>query len=277
MVIPVPFWVTYKDVVNYAGDNWLRTGPVKIFSDGALGSRTCHMNHPFTGEHGNHGMAVTDLDEILSLVRLANSAGIAVATHAIGDRANQLVLDAYETTHGEGLTGQRNRIEHVQHLRPEDVTRMARLGVVASMQPTHCTSDISLVDSLLAGQDLASYAWRSMLNAGVPLAFGSDAPVEDPNPFLALYAAMTRSRADGTPAGGWQPEQRLTAAEAFTAHTLGSAYASGDEQRKGILAPGRLADFVAVDVDPFTDSPDAVRRTTVLTTVVGGEIRWQRD
>lgn len=115
---------------------------------------------------------------------------------------------------------------------------MARLGVVASMQPVHCTSDIDLVGSLLAGHDLASYAWRGMLNAGVALAFGSDAPVESPDPFAALYAAVTRTRQDGTPAGGWQPEQRLSMAEAITAHTLGAAYAAGEQDRKGVLAPG---------------------------------------
>lgn len=259
------------------GDDWLRTGPVKIYGDGALGSHTCHMNHPFVGDEGNQGIAVTDFEDIVVLVRKANSAGIAVATHAIGDRANQLVLDAYETTRREGLSAQRNRIEHVQHLRPGDVVRMAQLGIIASMQPTHCTSDIDLADALLAGRDLASYAWRSMLNAGVALAFGSDAPVESPNPFPSLYAAMTRCRADGTPLGGWQPEQRLSAAEALTAHTLGSAYAAGEERRKGVLTPGMLADFIAVDADPFTDSADVVRQTTVLTTIVGGEIRWQRQ
>jgi predicted amidohydrolase YtcJ len=153
--------------------------------------------------------------------------------------------------------------------------RMARLGVVASMQPVHCTSDMDLVDTLLAGRDLASYAWRGLLDAGVALAFGSDAPVEDPNPFPALYAAATRTRPDGTPIGGWQPEQRIGMAEAIRAHTTGAAYAAGEEAYKGILAPGMLADFVAVDTDPYREAPEAVLRTRVLTTVVGGDVRWQ--
>ncbi|WP_255420194.1 amidohydrolase family protein [Micromonospora sicca] len=140
----------------------------------------------------------------------------------------------------------------------------------------HCTSDIDLVDSLLAGHDLASYAWRGMLNAGVTLAFGSDAPVESPNPFAALYAAVTRARPDGTPAGGWQPEQRLTMAEAVSAHTLGAACAASEQNRKGILAPGKLADFIAVDTDPYRESPEAVLHTKVMTTVVGGEVRCQQ-
>ncbi|MEU9743546.1 amidohydrolase [Micromonospora chersina] len=256
------------------GDDWFRTGPVKIFSDGALGSHTCHMSRSFAGEQGNVGIAVTPYEDLVRLFARAAGAGIAVATHAIGDRANHLVIDAYAAV---GRTpGLRHRIEHAQHLRPADLARMADLGIVASMQPVHCTSDIDLVDSLLAGHDLASYAWRGMRDAGVLLAFGSDAPVESPDPFAALYAAVTRARPDGTPAGGWQPEQRLSMAEAVSAHTLGAARAAGEDDRKGVLAPGRLADFIAVDTDPYREAPDAVLRTRVLTTVVGGEIRWQR-
>jgi predicted amidohydrolase YtcJ len=257
------------------GDDWFRTGPVKLFGDGALGSHTCHMSEAFAGDDGNHGIAVTPYDELERLIRTACAARIAVATHAIGDQANHLVVDAYEAA--GSFPGLRHRIEHAQHLRRADITRMARLGIVASMQPVHCTSDIDLVQDLLAGQNLASYAWRTMLNAGVPLAFGSDAPVEHPNPFAALHAAVTRTRPDGTPAGGWQPEQRLTIGEALLAHTLGSAYAAGEEDRKGVLAPGRLADLIAVDTDPFTAKTDSIPHTKVLTTVVGGAVRWQRS
>lgn len=253
------------------GDDWFTNGPLKVFSDGALGSHTCHMSRPMTG--GDEGIAVVPYDDMVRLFRTAAQAGIAIATHAIGDQANHLVLDAYDEI---GPTpGLRHRIEHAQHLQPRDVERMARLGIVASMQPVHCTSDMDLVDSLLAGHDLASYAWRSMLDTGVALAFGSDAPVEDPNPFPALYAAVTRKRPDGTPIGGWQPEERITMAEAIRAHTAGAAYAAGEEDRKGILAPGMLADFIAIDTDPYQESPEAVLRTRVLTTVVGGEIQWQ--
>jgi predicted amidohydrolase YtcJ len=252
------------------GDDWFRTGPLKVFSDGALGSHTCHMSRPLAG--GDEGIAVIPYDEMLRVFRTAAQAGIAIATHAIGDLANHLVLDAYEEI---GRTpGLRHRIEHAQHLQGRDVVRMARLGVVASMQPVHCTSDMDLVDTLLAGHELASYAWRDMLDAGVALAFGSDAPVEDPNPFPALYAAVTRTRPDGTPPGGWQPEQRISMAEAIRAHTAGAAYAAGEEADKGSLAPGMLADFIAVDTDPYREPPEAVLRTRVLTTVVGGEVRW---
>ncbi|MGW3954898.1 amidohydrolase [Streptomyces sp. NPDC004752] len=254
------------------GDTWFRTGPVKLFSDGALGAHTCHMHEPFAGDAANVGIAVTPYEDLVELVRTANGAGIAVATHAIGDRANRLVVDAYEAAGRSGYL--RNRIEHAQHLRHEDIVRMAGLGIIASMQPVHCTSDMDLVDSLLAEQDLSSYAWRAMLDAGVPLAFGSDAPIEHPNPFAALHAAVTRTRPDGTPSGGWQPEQRLSVAEAITAHTLGPAHAAGEEQTKGVLALGRLADLIAVDTDPYVD---VLPTTRVLTTVVGGEVRWQRS
>ncbi|MEO3871083.1 amidohydrolase [Nonomuraea sp. B12E4] len=257
------------------GDDWFRTGPVKLFSDGALGSHTCHMIEGFAGDEDNHGIAVTPYDDLVKLIRTASAAGIAVATHAIGDRANRLVIDAYEEAGRPA--GLRHRIEHAQHLRRSDITRMARLGIVASMQPVHCTSDMDLVQALIGGHDLASYAWRTMLNAGVPLAFGSDAPVEHPNPFVALHAAVTRTRTDGHPPGGWQPEQRLGVGEALLAHTLGSAYAAGEEGRKGVLAPGRLADLIAVDTDPFTADIDSIPHTKVLTSVVGGEIRWQRS
>lgn len=259
------------------GDDWFRTGPVKLYSDGALGSHSCHMNEPFVGDDDNTGIAVTPYEDLVRLVRKANEAGIAVAAHAIGDRANQLVLDAYEAARRGPTSRLRNRVEHAQHMRPQDIGRMARLGVVASMQPTHCTSDIDLASSLLVGRNLASYAWRSMLDAGVALAFGSDAPVEDPNPFKGLFAAITRTRIDGTPSGGWQPEQRLSMGEALAAHTLGSAYAAHEETRKGRLSPGMLADFVAVDTDPYMEDASAVLRTKVLSTVVGGQIRWQRS
>ncbi len=258
------------------GDDWFGTGPVKLFGDGALGSRTCHMREPFRGDDGNTGIAVTPADELSRLAGSAVEAGIAVATHAIGDRAVETVLGVFESIAGSGAFGLRHRVEHAQHMAADDIERMARLGVIASMQPTHCTSDIDLVDDLLGDRDIVSYGWRSVLDAGAPLAFGSDCPVEDPNPFHGLYAAVTRMRADGTPTGGWQPQQRLTAAEAVTAYTLGSAYAAGQERRKGTLIPGRLADFVVVDTDPLTAAPTDIRGTKVLQTVVGGQTMWRR-
>jgi predicted amidohydrolase YtcJ len=263
------------------GDRWLRTGPVKIFTDGALGSHTCLMSEPYDGEPGNHGIAVTPAEEFERLVAKAAGAGIAVAAHAIGDAANAMVLRAYarwrETADAEpGVRRLRHRIEHTQHLRPQDVPLLARLGVIASMQPTHCTSDIPLTSRMLAGRDLASYAWRSLLDAGATVAFGSDAPVEAPDPLHAVHAAVTRQQADGTPPGGVDPHERLDLDAALRCHTVAGAYASYEEHLKGRLRPGMLADFIALPTDPYQVEPAALRDLAVALTVVGGVVRWQR-
>ncbi|WP_246104657.1 amidohydrolase [Rudaeicoccus suwonensis] len=263
------------------GDDWLRVGPVKLFSDGALGSHTCHMSHGFRGDESNHGMPVLSHEQVLAYARRATDAGIAVATHAIGDQAAHTVLGAYEQLRAETGTSMTLSIEHSQFLQPDDVHRMAQLGVTASMQPTHCTSDITLCEAMLPDSPLVAYGWRTLLDAGVAVAFGSDAPVEDPNPFFGLHAAVTRQRFDGTPAGGWQPHERVTINEAIAAHTAGSARLTGDFTRKGRLTAGRLADFIAIDTDItdpelIADEPLRIRTAQVLQTVVGGETRWSR-
>ncbi|HEX5598217.1 MAG TPA: amidohydrolase [Micromonosporaceae bacterium] len=262
------------------GDRWLRTGPVKIFTDGALGSHTCLMSEPYVGEPENHGIAVTPAEEFERLVNTAADAGIAVAAHAIGDAANRMVLHTYDRWRSRQVAaGQplrlRHRVEHAQHLAPADVAEFARLGVIASMQPTHCTSDIPLTTTLLAGRDLASYAWRSLIRSGAVVAFGSDAPVEDPNPFYGLHAALTRQQPNGQPPGGVQPHERLTLAQALHAFTVAPAYASYEEHLKGRLRPGMLADFIALPTDPFDLEPARLRDVEVAVTVVGGAIRWQ--
>ncbi|WP_265442754.1 amidohydrolase [Flexivirga meconopsidis] len=260
------------------GDDWMRVGPVKLFSDGALGSRTSHMGKDFHGDPGNRGIAVMTTDQLYDAARTAVDAGIAVATHAIGDQANHLVLDVYERLRAETGTRLPLSIEHTQFLQPPDVERLVRLGVTASMQPTHCTSDIDLVNALLPDHELVAYGWRTLLDAGAMLAFGSDAPVEEANPFFGLHAAVTRQRPDGSPTGGWQPDERIRVDEAIAAYTSGSARLAGDFDRKGRLTPGRLADFIAVDTDITGDAvaaePGRIRDTGVLQTVVGGEVRW---
>lgn len=258
------------------GDDLLSCGPVKIFSDGALGSHTAHMSEDFAGEPGNRGIEIVPGDVLRETVRRATAAGIAVATHAIGDRANHLILNVYAELSAEtAARGLRHRVEHAQHLLPGDVARFAELGVVASLQPTHCTSDIPLSTSLLAGRTLANYAWRSLLNTGAIVAFGSDAPVEDPNPFFGVHAAVTRQTPDGHPAGGWEPEERLSVTEALRAYTEAPARAAGREDRLGRIAPGQLADLIAVDVDPVTIDPAKLRGVRVLQTIVGGVSRYE--
>ncbi|OMH23585.1 hypothetical protein BKD30_11760 [Tersicoccus phoenicis] len=262
------------------GDPWIRIGPVKIFSDGALGSHTCLMTHPFADSTGgtsngdDHGVEVTAPAQLDALLTHAASHGIAAAVHAIGDRANGQVLDAF--ARAADLTREhrlRHRIEHVQFIRRPDLDRLAALGVVASMQPQHYAPDLSL-RHFVPDDGLAAYAWRSVLDAGVTLAFGSDAPVEAPRPLHGIAAAVARWGPDGRP-GRWQPAERLTPREALAAYTTGAAAASGESTIKGTLAPGMLADFVALDIDPLTATSDAVRDATVRATVVDGVIRYR--
>jgi predicted amidohydrolase YtcJ len=256
------------------GEAWIRHGAVKIFADGAAGSHTCHMSEPFPGST-SHGMEVTAYPELLRLAKGAATAGIAVAVHAIGDRANHLVLNALEDI--QNITAQHNlrhRIEHVQFLKPADVPRLSTLGVVASMQPQHCPSDLPIL-GMVEGRDLASYAWRSLLDAGATVAFGSDSPVEVPNPFHGLHAAITRTTAEGKPDGGWEPQERITLEEALHAYCSAPAYASGEENIKGTLSPGMLADFAVLDTDIFAVGPAELRETKVLMTVTGGSVRYR--
>lgn len=255
------------------GDDRFRVGPVKFFSDGALGSHTAHMTEPFIGHEGC-GIAVTPYPVLLQRIRRSLEAGLDVCTHAIGDEANRLVLDAFATMRNEGHQGIL-RIEHAQHVRLEDVGRFAEIGVIASMQPSHCTADIDLADEIIGDRPLATYAWRSLLDAGTRLAFGSDAPVEDPNPFFGIHAAVTRQRANGFPPGGWRPEERITLDEAVHAHTVGAHEAVGRTD-VGRLAAGQLADLVCLDRDPWSIDPADIRGTEVLQTVIGGAVAYRR-
>lgn len=260
------------------GDDWLRMGAIKIFADGALSARTCLLHEPYPGESDYSGVAVTPLPELQELVRRCNEHGLAVAIHAIGDAAVDNAITALEGGQRSGALQSilPNRIEHLQHLAPADLPRLGSLGVVASMQPTSCTSDIEMVERELGDRDVISYGWRSIINAGGTISFSSDAPVERINPFTGIYAATTRQRADGWPAGGWQPGECLTRLEAMTCYTLGAAFASGESATKGSLAVGRLADFAVLDRDPFAVDSTELLHTAATMTVVGGEIRWSR-
>jgi predicted amidohydrolase YtcJ len=258
------------------GDDVFRVGPVKFFSDGALGSHTAHMTEPFIGHEGC-GIAAMPYELLLERTLTAARAGLDVVTHAIGDEANRLVLSTFEAVRAEGLE-RLLRIEHAQHVLPVDIPRFRALDVVASMQPSHCTADLELADEIIGPRRLASYAWRSFLDAGVRVAFGSDAPVEDPNPFYGLHAAVTRQRADGQPLGGWRPEERITLTEAVHAFTV-AAHESVGRTDVGRLMPGQLADLVAVDRDLWAleeSSPADIRDTVVLQTRVGGELVHER-
>lgn len=259
------------------GDDWLRLGSVKVFMDGALGTRTAAMFAPYEGEPANAGMALMDKEELFELATRAAAGGLAMTVHAIGDKANHDVLDVYEMLRRAepgGGAPLRHRIEHVQLLHPDDYARLGRLNVIASMQPLHATSDMLMADRYWGRRCAGAYAWRTQLQAGVVLAFGSDCPVENFNPFWGIHAAVSRRRADGSPGpGGWYSEQRLSVEEAVRGFTLGAAYAGLMENWLGSLAPGKLADLIVIDRDIFTCDPMDIRDTRVLGTMVGG--KWK--
>ncbi len=255
------------------GDDWLHFGGLKLFADGALGARTGAMFAPYAGEPDNVGMLTLPPEELRELARQAAENGIALAIHAIGDRANRVVLEALEAARPLNLH-LRHRIEHVQHILPEDQPRLGRAGIVASMQPIHEPHDMETVERYLGERGAYTYLWRSLAEGGAVLAFGSDAPIEVFDPFLALYAAVTRRREDGAPGPeGWYPEQRLTLAEAVRAYTWGAAYAAGLESRLGLLTPGYHADLLVLDRDIFAEPPEALLATCVRRVMVGGEWR----
>lgn len=256
------------------GDAWLRIGGIKVFADGALGTRTAAMLEPYEGEPDNPGILTIEPEALQDLARRATAGGVGLAVHAIGDRANRIVLDALEQARTGLPPGSpvRHRIEHVQLLHPDDLGRLATLGVVASMQPVHATQDAPTADRYWGARSALAYAWRSLLDTGAVLAFGSDCPVEDLNPFLGLHSAITRTRPDGYPGPeGWYPQQRITAEEAVRAYTWGAAYAAGLEDQLGSLTEGKLADLVVLDRNVFTCQPDATAQTRVVGTMIGGE------
>jgi predicted amidohydrolase YtcJ len=265
------------------GDDWLRLGGLKIFADGALGARTALMIDPYEGEPDNRGIMVTDKEEIYEKVSAASRAGFPSTIHAIGDRAVHDVLDVYETVRREEAAQgirpveRRHRIEHVQLIHPSDSQRLAELGVIASMQPIHATSDYLMAERYWGARSRWSYNARLQLDSGAKIAFGSDSPVEPFEPLKGIHAAVTRRRADGSPGPeGWYPELRLTVDEAIRGYTQGPAYAAGVENRLGQIAPGFLADLVALDRDLYAVPPDELLATQVVGTMVGGVWRHRQ-
>lgn len=259
------------------GDDVLRVGHVKFFSDGSQGARTAWMLEEYE-DIPSCGMPLTPMDEIAEAVRRAHSAGLAVAVHAIGDRANRELVTVFEgvlgaeknTAHAAPIVP--HRIEHVQNIRPEDTLRLGRLGVVASMQPSHAPDDYPMIERSIGRRGRWAYPFRDLLAAGVPLAFGSDCPVADPNPMWGIHAAVTRQMRDGTPSGGWYPGQRLSVAEAVWGYTLGAAIASGRQSDAGSISPGKLADLVVLDGDIFEIEPMEIAQTHVAMTIFNGQI-----
>jgi predicted amidohydrolase YtcJ len=259
------------------GSAYLRLGAVKGFADGSIGSRTAALLRPYSDEPDNRGILSAEMhppEAMRERLLQADAAGLQLRVHAIGDRAISMVLDMFETIEkANGYHDQRMTIEHAQHTAADDFERFARLHVIASMQPYHAIDDGRWVEARI-GHERArtSYAWRSFLDHGVTLAFGTDWDVAPLNPLLGLHAAVTRATLDGKNPQGWIPEQKITLAEAVEAYTLGSAFAEFQENEKGSITAGKLADMVILSEDIFAIGPEAIRNVKVETTIVGGRI-----
>ncbi len=257
------------------GDEWVRIGGLKGFVDGSLGSSTAKMFQPFVNEPDSTGVYVTPLHKLRADIAGADQAGLAVAVHAIGDQANYELLEAFaDVARKNGPRDRRFRIEHAQHLRPEDYPRFRELGVVASMQPYHVIDDGRWAEGRIGAKRCASsYAYRSLLDARAKMAFGSDWSVAPLNPLLGIDAAVNRRTLDGKHPEGWFPEQKITVAEALEAYTLASAYAASQEKDKGSLEPGKLADLIVLSHDILAPAiRDQLAGTQVMLTIVGGKI-----
>jgi predicted amidohydrolase YtcJ len=284
-----------EPIVAQGPERRLTVRSAKLYIDGAMGSRGAWLLEPYAdrprgpGGEPYTGLAVSQPDFIEAVARHALQRGYQVNTHAIGDRGNREVLDAYqraledhvENSGGEavpGRTDHRFRIEHAQLLSPDDIPRFANLGIIASMQPTHATSDMRWVDDRVGSQRArGAYAWASLLRSSAIIAAGSDFPVESHNPFLGFYAAVTRQNLEGQPEGGWMPQERMTREEALRAMTLHAAYAAFEEDQKGSLEAGKLADFIVIDRDVMVCEPSAIPGTRVLMTVIGGEVVYEAE
>ena len=255
----------------------LQMRAVKLYADGALGSRGAALLADYADEPGNRGLLVEASERLDAIIRRAAGCGVQPAVHAIGDRANRAVLDAYASLSAQQRQSLRPRIEHAQVVDPDDIPRFAQLGVIASMQPTHATSDMPWAEKRVGASRLrGAYAWRRFLDSGAALALGSDFPVERVDPVLGLYAAVSRQDADGKPPGGWLPDQRMTLAEAIDGFTRGAAYAGHAEAEVGTLEAGKRADFVVLATDPFKLRGRGLLALKVSSTWVDGERVWPK-
>jgi predicted amidohydrolase YtcJ len=280
-ITPIRQWekLAAAGISRGMGSGFLQLGAVKGFADGSLGSWTAWFFEPYADDSTHFGLPMPILNppsKMLAMAQEATKAGIQIAVHAIGDRANAEMLDIYQQVGGANPAAYRFRIEHAQHLRPQDIARFGKMGIIASMQPYHAIDDGRWAEKRIGHQRAAtSYAWRSILDAGAPLAFGTDWPVAPLDPLLGIYAAVTRATLDGKHPGGWFPEQRLTLDEALRAYTQGSAYAEFAEQQKGTIAPGKFADVVVLSDDLFSIPAEKIGSVRVLTTIVGGEVVYE--
>ncbi|HYO68397.1 MAG TPA: amidohydrolase, partial [Archangium sp.] len=278
--VPLDTWERLRDTVvaRGRGDTWLRIGGLKGYVDGSLGSHTAAFHAPFTDAPQDKGLLVNTPEDLYRWVSGADKAGLQVMVHAIGDRAIGIQLDTFARVAAEnGPRDRRFRIEHAQHIAPEDVKRFARQGVIASMQPYHAIDDGRWAERVIGPERAkTTYAFKSLLDGEARLAFGSDWYVAPPTPLEGIYAAVTRRTLDDKNPGGWVPEQRIGVEDALRAYTLGGAHASFEEQEKGTLEPGKLADLVLIDRDLTRVPPETIRDAKVVLTVVGGQAVFER-
>ncbi len=263
-----------------SGNEWLRFGGMKGFSDGSLGSQTAYFDAPYSDDPTTAGLLAAGMfpEGIMEKrIRAAAAAGLQTAIHAIGDRANAEILDIYERAAHDGLTVPRPRIEHAQHLRPADFARFARLGVVASVQPYHLIDDGRWADAKIGPiRAESTYGFQSFLAAGATLAFGSDWPVAPMDPIMGIYAAVTRATLDGRRPGGWIPSQKISVEDAVRAFTAGAAFTEFAEGEKGTISAGKLADLVLLDTDLFQVAPERIRDARILRTICGGRTTYRQ-
>lgn len=260
------------------GDDYFRVGAVKVFADGSLGGRTAALEEPYSDDRSTSGILVVPEEELKERVYAAHALGMQVAVHAIGDRATRVSLEAVNEAQSRlPRSSPRHRLVHVQILSPNLISEMRRVGVVAEVQPKFLTTDMRWAQERVGGQRMrSSYSWHTMLKAGIPLAGGSDCPVEPADPLWGIYAAVTRKDMSGKPKGAFYPNERITVEEAVRMFTVGGAYAAFQEGQKGTLEPGKLADFVVLSEDLFKVPPDEIKDIEVLMTVVGGEVAYQK-
>lgn len=279
--VPLSTWARLRDTVaaRGRGDAWLRIGGLKGFVDGSLGSHTAAMLEPFSDAPDDRGLFVTPPNDLYAWTLAADKAGLQVMVHAIGDSAIRTQLNVYERVEREdGARDRRFRIEHAQHIAPSDIPRFAALGVIASMQPYHAIDDGRWADRVIGPERAkGTYAFRSLLDRGTRLAFGSDWNVAPATPIEGIYAAVTRRTLDDRHPGGWVPEQKITVDEALRAYTTGAAYAGFMEREVGMLAPGMLADIVVIDRDLTRVAPETIRDARVMLTMVGGRVVFDRE
>jgi predicted amidohydrolase YtcJ len=278
----LPFNSSLDDLQNMRAqggttDPWLKTGALKAFTDGALGSRTAAMLEPYTDDPSTSGILTNDPEKLAAMAIQRDKAGFQLAFHAIGDRANRIALDVFEAVaKANGKRDRRDRIEHAQIVAPMDFARFAELHVIASMQPSHQTTDMRWAEDRIGRERIiGAYAWATMLKNKVRLAFGTDYNVEPISPFRGLYACVTRERPDGGPKNGWESQEKISLADCLSAYTSGSAYAEFEEGKKGELKPGEYADFIVLSNDLTKIPPAQLTKTRVLRTVVGGRTVYE--